>query len=473
MVRPAAGKKSSLFSYENKLAVLFMFTIGLVCFDRLAINFLIPYIQEDLELNNTQVGMLVAAAALTWSLTAIIGGRLSDKVRSKRNYLVVLIIAFSLASMLQGFAGSFVHLVILRLLMGVFEGPVAPVSQSVLAIESSPHRRGFNLGMAMSTGQGLFGAILAPIVVVALAEQFDWRNAFFFTMIPGLILAGFVWKIMREPEAQDADGQAFATELHEGHSRSDISTVLRNRNVMLGVTMFTGFMIFAMVFQVYSPLYLTTVHGLSPTVMSFVMASFGVGAALWGFTVPLISDYIGRKPTAFFFALISAFGPFVVIYLDEPIVLAISMFVFSAGMAVGGMSANRHPGRSGPAEHGRSGRGNSDWAGRTDWWLRRPVDRRNRRRHLWPPGRSHRSLLRFVTVCFRCAVPPRDGSTHRCQEEPGNTGDRVQHPGKRAGSGPVAFTYRSGSAYRTLGAATWSDPGQAPSISPATTTPED
>lgn len=346
--RGRENKKSSLFSYENKLTVLFMFTIGLVCFDRLAINFLIPYIQEDLELNNTQVGMLAAAAALTWSLTAIIGGRLSDKVQSKRNYLVILIVAFSLASMLQGFAGSFVHLVILRLLMGVFEGPVAPVSQSVLAIESSPHRRGFNLGMAMSTGQGLFGAILAPIVVVALAEQFDWRNAFFFTMIPGLILAGFVWKIMREPEAQDADGQAFAAELHEGHSRSDISTVLRNRNVMLGVTMFTGFMIFAMVFQVYSPLYLTTVHGLSPTVMSFVMASFGVGAALWGFTVPLISDYIGRKPTAFFFALVLAFGPFAVIYLDGPIVLAISMFVFSAGMAVGGMSTTVIPAEAVP-----------------------------------------------------------------------------------------------------------------------------
>lgn len=346
--RSPESQKAGLFSYENKLTILFMFTIGLVCFDRLAINFLIPYIQEDLDLNNTQVGMLAAAAALTWSVTAIVGGRLSDKVKSKRNYLVALITAFSLASMLQGFAGSFVHLVILRLLMGVFEGPVAPVSQSVLAIESSPHRRGFNLGMAMSTGQGLFGAILAPIVVVALAEQFDWRNAFFFTLLPGLILAGFVWKIMREPEPRDTDGQAFATERHESHSRSEIGTILRNRNVMLGVTMFTGFMVFAMVFQVYSPLYLTSVHGLSPTVMSFIMAAFGVGAALWGFTVPLISDYIGRKPTAFFFALISAFGPLAIIFLDGPIILGISMFIFSAGMAVGGMSATVIPAEAVP-----------------------------------------------------------------------------------------------------------------------------
>src|SRR5699024_5347394 len=98
--RSPESQKAGLFSYENKLTILFMFTIGLVCFDRLAITFLIPYIQEDLDLNNTQVGMLAAAAALTWSVTAIVGGRLSDQVKPKRNYLVALITAFSLASML-------------------------------------------------------------------------------------------------------------------------------------------------------------------------------------------------------------------------------------------------------------------------------------------------------------------------------------------------------------------------------------
>lgn len=342
------GKKgSSLFSYENKLTLLFMFTIGLVCFDRLSINFLIPYMQKDLDLSNTQVGMLASAAALTWSITAIVGGRISDKVSSKRNYLVVLVVAFSLASMLQGFAGSFIHLIVLRLLMGIFEGPVAPVSQSVLAIESSPHRRGLNLGLAMSTGQGLFGAILAPIVIVAIAEHFDWRTSFFFTILPGLILAFFVWKIMREPIMQDEE-PTFADKSVKDQSKPGVMDVLKNRNVILGVTMFTGFMIFAMVFQVYSPLFLTEVQGLTPTTMSLVMASFGVGAAFWGFIVPMISDYIGRKPTAVFFALVSAVGPIAIIFTQHSAVLAVAMFVFSAGMAVGGMSATVIPAEAVP-----------------------------------------------------------------------------------------------------------------------------
>lgn len=129
--------KQSFWSYENRLVTVFFFAVGLVFFDRLIINFLMPFIQADLGLSNAQVGQLAGAAALTWSIASIVGGRLSDRVKSKRVYLVVLMVAFSLASFLQGFAGTFVHLIILRLLMGMFEGPTIPVTQSVLAMESS------------------------------------------------------------------------------------------------------------------------------------------------------------------------------------------------------------------------------------------------------------------------------------------------------------------------------------------------
>ena len=193
--------KQGFWSYENKLVTVFFFAVGLVFFDRLIINFLMPFIQEDLGLNNAQVGQLAGAAALTWSIASIVGGRISDRVKSKRLYLVVLLIVFSVASFLQGFAGTFVHLIILRLMMGMFEGPTIPVTQSVLAMESSPHRRGFNLGFTMNTANGLFGGVLAPIIIVALANVFDWRTAFFFTIIPGLIMAFVIWKVMREPQA--------------------------------------------------------------------------------------------------------------------------------------------------------------------------------------------------------------------------------------------------------------------------------
>lgn len=98
----------------------------------------------------------------------------------------MLLITFSIASFLQGLVGTFIRLIILRLIMGLVEGPTSPLTQSGLARESSPHRRGFNLGFTMNTANGLFGAVLAPIVIIALANFFDWRTAIWGFVVPAI-----------------------------------------------------------------------------------------------------------------------------------------------------------------------------------------------------------------------------------------------------------------------------------------------
>ncbi len=340
---PETPTKKSIWSYENKLVLLFFFAVGLICFDRLAINFLMPYIQQDLGINNTQVGMLSAAAALTWALASIIGGRLSDKVPSKRMFLVFLIIMFSVASMMQGLVSGFIQLLILRLIMGLFEGPAIPVTQSVLAIESSPHRRGLNLGFAMNTAQGLFGSILAPVAIVALAEAFDWRSAFYFTMLPGLVIAFFVWRVMREPEAQAAGPEEQENETRGNRAKGEIGQVLRNRNVLMSVLMFAGVMVYALVLQLFGPLMMTNERGYTPTQMSLVMSAFGVGTALWGFVIPMVSDHLGRKPVAIFFGPFTLIGPLAVIFVDNMALLALAMFISAAAMGVLGMALSVIP----------------------------------------------------------------------------------------------------------------------------------
>ena len=50
--------KKGLFSYENRIVALMALTFGCLFFDRLALNFLMPYVAKDLQLNNTQIGLL-------------------------------------------------------------------------------------------------------------------------------------------------------------------------------------------------------------------------------------------------------------------------------------------------------------------------------------------------------------------------------------------------------------------------------
>lgn len=336
------SRQSNFWTYENKLVTVFFFAVGLVFFDRLAINYLMPFIQQDLSLNNAQVGQLAGAAALTWALASVVGGRISDKVPSKRTYLVILLVIFSVASFMQGFAGTFIHLIILRLLMGLFEGPTIPVTQSVLAVESSPHRRGFNLGFTMNTANGLFGGVLAPILIVALANIFDWRMAFFFTIIPGLIMAFVIWKVMKEPETQYPGAEGHDA----GPETGQLREVLTNRNVLVSVVMFSGFMVYLIALQVFAPLFLINIRGTSESSMSLIMAAFGIGTALWGFIVPMISDRLGRKPTALIFGLLSTLAPLSFLVFENVFMLGFAVFLLSAGMGVGGMAMSVIPAES-------------------------------------------------------------------------------------------------------------------------------
>ena len=338
------ANRKKFWTYENKLTGMFFFVIGIVFFDRLIINYLMPFIQEDLDLNNADIGLLAAAVSLTWALGSIVGGRLSDKVKSKRIYLVVLIVAFSVSSFFQGFVGTFTMLLSLRLLMGAFEGPIIPVTQSVLALESSERRRGFNLGFTMNTANGLFGSILAPLVIVAIATAFDWRTAFFFTVLPGLVIALFVFKLMREPEFS-AERQAEET-ITKAERKERFLAVLKNRNIILSIVMFSGFMVYLIALQVFAPVYLTGVKGLTPTTMSYIMAAFGLGTAVWGFVVPMISDRIGRKPTAIGFGFLSVLAPLSLLLIDNPFIMAPTIFLLAAGMGVGGMAMSVIPAES-------------------------------------------------------------------------------------------------------------------------------
>lgn len=340
-------EKRGFWGYENKLVTIFFFAIGFVFFDRLAINYLVPFIQKDFTLTNTQIGLIGSALAITWAISGPLGGYLSDRVKSKKMILAIFIIAFSLVSLLQGFAASFVMLLILRLIMGLLEGPITPITQSILAVESSPSRRGFNMGFTMNTGNAVFGSFLAPLIIVGLANAFDWKTAFYLTIIPGLILAFFILKFVRNPEKSDRE----ATSPAASKEKASLKDVICHRNIWLSIIIFSCFMIYVMAFNIFGPTILVNYKHLSSGTMSLVMAAFGAGFAIFGVIVPAISDRIGRRPTAIIFGVLSIFTPLVVLYLDSVGLMVALVFLFASGMGVGALFMSIVPIESVPAKY--------------------------------------------------------------------------------------------------------------------------
>ncbi|MEY4761121.1 MAG: hypothetical protein RLZZ200_977, partial [Pseudomonadota bacterium] len=119
-------------AYQWRLTALLSLSFGFVLFDRNALSFLMPFVQPELGLSNTQVGMLSGGLSLTWALAAFGIGVVADRFGSRKKLLVLSTLLFALCSFGSGLAAGFAFMLASRLLMGAAEGGIMPLSQSLI-----------------------------------------------------------------------------------------------------------------------------------------------------------------------------------------------------------------------------------------------------------------------------------------------------------------------------------------------------
>lgn len=309
MPENAAGTRSS--RYQIAIVTLLSFNFGIVFFDRNALNFLMPFVQPELGLSNTQIGMLASALSVTWAVSAFGIGRLSDFLGRRKILLVLATFAFSACSFLSGLASSFAFLLGTRLLMGVAEGGIMPLSHAIILSEVAPKRRGLAQGVAQSLGSSLLGSTAAPLVLVALAETFGWRSAFYLSGIPGLLAAVLLWFVIEEPVR--------SKEVRK-RVKADLSTlgVLTQRNILVCVLLGILSASYLVVCWVFMPIYLVQVRHYSPETMSWLMGTLGISAAIASFLIPGLSDAIGRRPVIVVMPLFGLLLPLAAMFYHGP-----------------------------------------------------------------------------------------------------------------------------------------------------------
>jgi MFS family permease len=329
-------------AYQNILVAILFCAFGFVFFDRLALNYLSPFFKDELGINNTMLGLLGGIPALTWALSGLFIGVLSDRLDRRKPLLVIMVLAFSCFSALSGLVGGIASLLLVRAVMGVAEGGVLPISQTLVLYSSSEKRRGLNMGLVQGSSAGLLGGIVGPLVTVSIAEAWGWRSAFLFTIVPGLIITVLILFCVKELRLKTTAASANSTGGEHAAAPTSsipieerpttISEAMRNRNVVLCVIIAVFFFPWFITTQTFTPVYMAEVKGFDAGQIQLVLTGIGLGWVLWGAFVPAFSDWWGRRATVAIFAFIATVAPLAIIWVDSPGWLFVTMILTYTGM---------------------------------------------------------------------------------------------------------------------------------------------
>jgi MFS family permease len=132
-------------------------------------------ISKDLHFSNGQLGLIMGAFGITYTMVQIFGGWMGDKWGARRT-LFACGFVWASATVLTGLAGSFLTLYLVRLLLGVGEGATFPVATRAMQSWTPAAKRGFAQGLTHSFSR--IGNSITPPVVAFLIGVVSWRGSF-------------------------------------------------------------------------------------------------------------------------------------------------------------------------------------------------------------------------------------------------------------------------------------------------------
>ena len=303
--------------------------------DRNAIGVAAPLLKRELGLTATEFGVAVSAFFWVYGPIQLVVGWLCDRFSVYR-LLAWGVAMWAAATLLSGFVGGFLSLVILRLMLGVGESFAFPASSKIIAEQVPPEGRGMaNAAVSMGIALGPAVGTLAGGLMLA---SFGWRPVF---VVFGVLT--LLWLLPWQRVTRDMTSLARTAE----RPRVPVGVLLRRWPLWsMSIAHFASNYGFYFVLA-WLPLYLVNERGLSISQMT-LLATLGYAAqALAAFAFGTISDrWTGSGKSEDFIRrwmmiaaqLLQAAAILGIFYADS--IAALGVWLCLAGIATGSLSLN-------------------------------------------------------------------------------------------------------------------------------------
>src|ERR1700723_2715558 len=201
----AASSNSSPYpsSFAAWYSVAVLMLIYIFSFiDRSAISLIVEPMKRDLQISDTQIGILQGSAfALLYIFLGLPIARLSDR-HSRRAIIAAGVFIWSIMATLCGLARTVMQLFVARIGVGVGEAALSPAAYSIITDSFPLSKLGkafgvYNIGITIGAGVAfLVGGIVVAAVSHAgatytlpvLGEVRAWQMVFIVTGAPGIVL---------------------------------------------------------------------------------------------------------------------------------------------------------------------------------------------------------------------------------------------------------------------------------------------
>lgn len=266
--------------------------------DRQIVNILAEPIARDLDLSDTQIGLMTGIAfALLYTVLGLPIARYSDRPSTNRIKLIAIsLTVWSAMTALCGLAQNFVQLLLARVGVGVGEAGCTPAAHSLIADIVPKERRSSALAF-YALGIPI-GSLLGLLIGGQLADRLGWREAFMIVGLPGILLAGVLMLVLRDPRtgATMIAARQNTTATKVLSNREALSAILGSRAFVLLLIAGSSASFLSYGKATWTTIYFQRTHGLTPGEVGFWFGIWGGAAGIAGTLLGgWLADRFGRE----------------------------------------------------------------------------------------------------------------------------------------------------------------------------------